>query len=112
MTRWSSFASRRWLVGLVGGLLVVALGIGAYFIGLSSGEDLEQARATGAAVGERQGAATGRKAGFRHGFRGGLEATFDAAYAEAFRRAYQAQFENADLKPPDRIEVPATEPPR
>jgi hypothetical protein len=111
MTRWSSLASRRLLLGVVGGLLVVVLGVGAYLFGRSSGEDLDQARATGAAVGDRQGAASGRRAGYRHGFRSGLEATFEAAYVQAFRRAYQAEFENADLKPPDRIAVPATEPP-
>lgn len=86
--------------------LIAVVGAGAYLAGRSTGEDLGEAREQAAAAGEKQGAELGKWEGYRQGFRAGRERGFGQTYAESYREAYFRQFENAELKPPERVSVP------
>jgi hypothetical protein len=88
-------------------LLIAGTGAGAYLYGLSTGEDLEAARASGAAAGKRQGTAIGTRQGYAAGFKRGRERGYDQTYAESYESAYRTAYEDAGLAVLEEISVPA-----
>ena len=86
-------------------LVAAALGVGGYLVGKSSGEDLDAARAEGAAAGQKAGTTKGTAAGYEVGFRKGREAGFEATYAPAFRKNYSEAYEDAGLEAPAKNEI-------
>lgn len=84
----------------------IGLGIGAYFVGKSSGEDLDAAKAAGTAAGQESGAARGTRIGYAKGFKEGREKGFEQTYSDAYREAYAKAWNAAGLEPPDEIKVP------
>jgi hypothetical protein len=103
---WVSLRRRGILLGLGGLLVVSALGVGAYYVGLSTGEDLEAARAEGISAGQKRGSADGRQEGYQEGYRVGRRRGFDQAYPPAYRDAFLRELKNADLDAPTRVQVP------
>jgi hypothetical protein len=103
--------NKSWVAAIVVLVLAVGAGVGGYFVGKSSGEDLDAARAEGEVAGEKEGAAEGAEEGFAAGFKEGREKGFDETYADAYRSAYQRAFKEEDLDPPaeDKIDVPDAE---
>jgi hypothetical protein len=98
---------RKWLlVGLLVTLLAAGAGVGAYFYGKSTGEDLEAARAEGAEEGHKKGSAQGAEEGYARGFEEGRAEGYEESYAETYRHAYSEAFEDAGLEPPKKIKVP------
>jgi hypothetical protein len=93
-------------------LLAAGVGTGAYFLGKSSGEDLDAARAEGAAEGREAGADVGTRRGFREGFREGREEAFDTAFEATYRGAYRKALQEAGLtpRPDDPQHIPEPEP--
>lgn len=87
-------------------LLTGAAGVGGYFVGKSTGEDLDAARDAGVAAGQRKGAAVGSKQGYEIGFKKGRERGYEQTFDDAYRGAYRKAFEDAGLDPPGNIEVP------
>jgi flagellar biosynthesis/type III secretory pathway protein FliH len=87
-------------------VLAAGAGVGAYFVGRSTGEDLEAARAAGAAAGREAGAAKGRKVGYAEGFEAGREQGYRQTYAESYKAAYRKAFEDAGLAVPEKVSVP------
>lgn len=96
----------RFVVGVVTALAVVAaIGAAGLLVGSRSGQDLDAARASGAAAGQRQGERAGARAGYEDGVARGREAVFRRSYDEAYRAAYRRAFEQAGVRPPGRITV-------
>ena len=67
---------------------VAAAGVGGYALGAASGEDLDLARAKGAAAGAVVGGARGTSAGREDGRRAGFAVAYEPAMRVATRRAY------------------------
>lgn len=86
-------------------LACLALGFGGYLLGRSSGTDLDEARAQGAAAGRLRGAEAGNRRGFEIGFRRGHRSGYRDAYPGAYRGAYRQAFEEAGLEPPTGSEI-------
>jgi hypothetical protein len=86
--------------------LVIGLGVGAYFVGHSRGEDVASARAAGAAAGRAAGAKQGARAGYDRGFHKGRDRGLATAYDAAYRRAYAQAFREAGVAPPVKFDVP------
>jgi hypothetical protein len=107
---WVALRRREILLGLGGLLVVAALGVGAYYVGLSSGEDLDAARAEGTEAGQKRGSAEGRHDGYQEGYRVGRRRGFDEVYPGAYRDAFLRQFRLADLDAPTRVQVPDPSP--
>jgi hypothetical protein len=101
-----SVSRRQFWLGLAVLIAVIGIGVGAYFVGHSSGEDLDVARAQGAQQGQTEGAAKGAAEGFTAGRRAGRRAAFGNAYKQSYREAYRKAYEDAGLDPPDDISVP------
>jgi hypothetical protein len=97
--------SPRLVKGAVCGLAVIALGVGGYVVGAGSGEDLDRARADGAAAGREHGAARGRERARAEGIERGRDQGYETGYETAYRRAYRAQFEEAGLEPPNHVRL-------
>lgn len=99
-------------IGLVVGILVVALaiGAGAYVYGRSTGEDLDAARAAGTEAGQRKGAAKGAAEGYAAGFEKGRETGFKRAYPKAYRKSYAEAFEEAGLEAPKAQDIKVSSP--
>jgi hypothetical protein len=91
---------------LLAAFVAAAAGVGAYFYGKGTGEDLDAARAHGRVVGKRAGAAKGTKVGYAEGFKKGRERGYSQTYADAYRKAYGQAFEDASLAVPEKIKVP------
>lgn len=87
-------------IALAGGATV-----GGYFLGDTTGADLDAARAEGAAAGEKAGTAEGAKEGYADGLKQGREEGYEETYADAYREAYADAYEAAELDPPKDIEV-------
>lgn len=94
-------------IGLIAGVLVVALalGVGAFVYGKSTGEDLDAARAAGTEAGQRQGSAKGAAEGYAAGFKKGREVGFKRTYPKAYRKSYIKAFEEAGLEAPKAQEI-------
>ena len=107
---WVSLRRREILLGLGGVLIAAALGVGAYLVGVSSGEDVDGARAAGAEAGQKRGSAEGRHDGYQEGYRVGRRRGFDEVYPRAYRDAFLRQFRLADLDAPARVQVPDPSP--
>lgn len=102
--RWSS---KRWvLIGVLVLLIAAGAGVGAYFYGKSTGEDLEAARAEGTEAGQKKGSAEGAEEGYATGFEEGRAEGYGESYTETYRHAYAEAFEDAGLEPPKKIKVP------
>lgn len=99
-------------IGWVGGVLAVALaiGVGAFFFGKSTGEDLEAARAAGAKAGHSKGAARGAAEGYAAGFKQGRATGFKRTYPQAYRASYAEAFEEAGLEAPKAREIKVSSP--
>jgi hypothetical protein len=93
----------------IGVLLAAAAGTGGWFLGGSTGEDLDAARAAGTQAGQKQGAATGKQAGYDAGFKEGRAPAYSAAYDKAYRAAYRTAYVDGGQQPPgrDSIQVPS-----
>lgn len=71
-------------------VLTVASGMGAgYWIGRSSGEDLDAARTAGSRAGAASGRTEGEEAGRSEGEKAGYEQSFQDAYDAAFKKALE-----------------------
>lgn len=96
---------RRELTVLALILACLALGFGGYLLGRSTGTDLGDAEAQGAAAGRARGAEAGSRRGFEIGFRRGHRTGYRDAYPSAYRGAYRQAFEDAGLEPPTGSEI-------
>ena len=67
-------------------LLVAGAGGGGYALGRASGEDLERARASGQAQGQKAGAARGAERGYRVGLAKGKKTGYRAGYRTERKR--------------------------
>lgn len=107
-----TFEVRLSTIGLIAGVLLVALaiGVGAFVYGKSTGEDLDAARAAGTAAGQRQGAAKGAAEGYAAGFKKGRRAGFKRTYPRAYRASYADAFEEAGLEAPKAREIKVSSP--
>lgn len=92
-------------VGLGVLLAAVAVGVGAYFIGKSSGADLDAAKAAGEAAGRVKGAEIGSRQGYALGFKAGRKQGYEKTLAPAYRQAYQKAYEDAGLEAPELSEI-------
>ena len=95
---------------LVVTLLVVALlgagaAVGGYFLGDSSGADLDSARQQGTEAGRAEGAARGAEQGYAEGLREGRQQGYQETYAAAYREAYRKAYEDAGLTAPETVSV-------
>jgi flagellar biosynthesis/type III secretory pathway protein FliH len=101
-----SSASRPPALMVVGAvLLCLALGAVGYFIGRSTGEDLDAANAAGEAAGKVRGTEIGSRRGYASGFKAGRQAGYKQTYADAYRQAYRKAYEDAGLETPARDEI-------
>ncbi len=87
-------------------LLAAGLGVGGYFLGRSTGENLDAARAAGAAAGQNRGAAKGAAQGYAVGLKAGRKAGYGQTYPTAYRKAYRKAFEDAGLSAPTKVSLP------
>jgi hypothetical protein len=92
-------------VGLGTAVVAIAIGVGGYFIGHSTGPDLDSARAEGEAAGRIRGAEVGTRRGYAVGYRQGRKRGARQAFAPAYRRAYTKAYEVAGLEPPAKGEI-------
>ena len=78
-----------WL-GIAAAVVVIAAG-GGYALGVSSGEDLEQAQALGARegtiIGTERGTVRGKAVGLKVGKKVGYKQTYKKAYHRAYQKA-------------------------
>ncbi len=90
-------------------LVSLVVGVGAFLIGRSTGDDLEKARLEGETAGRQAGAIEGAAEGYAAGFRKGRERGFRKAYVPAYRTYYKRALEQAGLDVPasKEIDVPA-----
>jgi hypothetical protein len=105
----TSINRRQLLIGLALFVVLILLAGGAYLIGHSTGEDLDAARAQGAAQGQREGAAQGAEKGFTAGRKKGHKAAYAETYPRSYREAYRAAYEDAGLDPPNEVTVPSAQ---
>jgi hypothetical protein len=94
------------IVALAVVLVLAGLGVGAYVIGYSGGEDLAAARAAGISAGSKAGKHRGEHQGYARGFKRGRSQSFARAYDDAFRQAYASAFRDTGVPPPHHIDVP------
>ena len=78
----------------------LVVGIGAYFLGKGTGDDVDTARLEGAAAGKQAGAIEGASKGYAEGFQKGRDAGFEKAYIPAYKLNYKRAFEQAGLDAP------------
>ncbi|MBK8294177.1 MAG: hypothetical protein IPK93_05135 [Solirubrobacterales bacterium] len=99
--------SRPVALALICAVLLVALaaGVGGYFYGRTTGEDLVAAKAAGLTAGKKQGAKRGAAKGLAIGLREGRRKGFSRAYGPAFRQEYAAAFGDAGLSVPDSKDI-------
>ena len=100
------FRPRLVIAILAVGVVLTGLGVGAYFIGHSGGEDLAAARAAGTSAGSKAGKHRGEHRGYAKGFRRARSQSFASAYADAFRNAYTSAFKDRGLPPPSHVNIP------
>ena len=100
--------------GVVAGVAAIVIaslivGVGAYFLGKGTGDDVDTARLEGAAAGKQAGAIEGASKGYAEGFQKGRDAGFEKAYIPAYKLHYKRAFEQAGLDAPkdEDIDVPA-----
>jgi hypothetical protein len=86
-------------------LAAVAVGLGAYFIGKSTGADLDSAKAAGEAAGEIKGAEIGGRRGYALGFKAGRKQGYRQTFAPAYRKAYRKAYEDSGLVAPELSEI-------
>lgn len=93
---------------LVGATLIAAavLGVGAFFYGKSTGEDLDAAREAGTQAGRAEGAREGSARGYAAGFKKGREKGYDEAYGPAFTKSYKEAYVKAGLDAPADKDIP------
>ena len=91
-------------------IAVLAAGFGAYLIGHSGGEDLEEARSAGQAAGTERGTEEGTKAGLQEGLEQGRKQGFGTSFEDAYTSAYRREFRDAGLNSPVQIQIPRIEP--
>ena len=96
---------RRYVVGVLVVLFVVAAGIAGYAIASSKGVDVEAAQVAATRSGEERGTAEGRRNGFARGFKATRDRAYHAAYRETYASAYRSEFERAGLAVPDDVTV-------
>lgn len=101
---------RSLMIGLVVVLLAIALGVGGYFVGKGTGEDLDAARAQGATAGKKAGTLKGTKQGFKAGFRKGKSKGYEKAYGPAYKSSYVKAYEDAGLDAPAKSEIEVPDP--
>jgi flagellar biosynthesis/type III secretory pathway protein FliH len=87
--------TRAILAGVAVVVCALAVGVAAYFVGKSTGEDLEAAQTAGARAGERAGTAKGTKQGYAAGFAQGRKKGYERAYAPAYRAVYTETLDDA-----------------
>jgi flagellar biosynthesis/type III secretory pathway protein FliH len=86
-------------------LAAVAVGLGAYFIGKSTGADLDSAKAAGEAAGRVKGAEIGARRGYALGFKAGRKRGYEKTFAPAYRRAYRKAYVDSGLAAPNPSEI-------
>ncbi|HYQ13582.1 MAG TPA: hypothetical protein VEP94_09090, partial [Solirubrobacterales bacterium] len=87
-------------------VVLAGLGVGAYFVGHSGGEDLAAAHAAGARAGAKSGEHRGQHRGYARGYKRARSQGFQRAYDAAFRRAYANAFRKIGVPPPRNVNVP------
>ena len=92
------------------GLACLVAGVGAYFLGKGSGDDVDTARLEGAAAGKQAGAIEGAATGYSSGFQKGRDEGFNKSYIPAYRINYKRAFEQAGLDVPDSEDIDVPEP--
>ena len=93
------------MIGILILLIAAGAGMGAYFYGKSTGEDLDAARAEGAAAGQKKGAAKGAEKGYEEGFEEGRREAYAESFEEAYRVAYRKAFKDEGLEAPTKVKV-------
>ncbi len=92
--RAASPRRHRQVLAFFAAVLIAASGMGAgYWLGRSSGEDLDAARKAGSRAGAASGRAQGQEVGRSEGEKAGYEQSFQGAYDTAFEEA----LEDADV---------------
>jgi hypothetical protein len=86
-------------------LLGAAAAVGGYFLGDSSGANLDSARQEGIEAGRAEGAARGAERGYAEGLREGRQHGYQETYAAAYREAYRKEYEDAGLTAPQKVSV-------
>jgi flagellar biosynthesis/type III secretory pathway protein FliH len=102
---------RKPLLAALAILVGAGAAIGGYFIGYSTGEDLDAAREAGAAAGREAGSARGAEQGYAQGFKEGRKKGYQQTYASAYEEAYRKAYDEAGLTPPKKVSVPEVEGP-
>jgi len=99
-------------LGLLAGviLVAVAVGIGAYFYGKGTGEDLDAAREKGAKAGKTKGTAKGTAEGLAVGLKRGRERGFNRTYAPAYKKGYAQAFTDSGLEAPAAADIAVPKP--
>lgn len=97
--------ARRVAVAALAVVVIAAVGAGGYLVGRGSGEDLDQARADGAAAGRVEGIKAGERRGYPEGLEVGRKRGYEQTYSSAYRTAFRQAFANEDLDPPRAIPV-------
>jgi hypothetical protein len=99
--------SLRLVIAILAAMVVLAgLGVGAYFVGHSRGQNLAAARAAGATAGSKAGKHRGEHRGYARGFKRARSRSFTTAYDDAFRQAYTSAFRDQGMAPPSHVDVP------
>jgi hypothetical protein len=99
--------SLRLVIAVLASVVVLAgLGVGAYVVGHSRGQDLAAARAAGANAGSKAGKHRGERQGYATGFKRARSQSFASAYEDAFRNAYTSAFKDQGMPPPSHVDVP------
>jgi hypothetical protein len=97
-------------VGLAALAIVIAaaVGVGAYLLGRTGGQDLAAARAKGHKEGISLGYAAGIHRGYSRGFSASRQLTYQQAYRRAYVAAYRRAFRRLGIAVPDHVAVPSS----
>lgn len=98
--------SRTLLIAALVVVAAIAAGVGAFFYGRGTGEDLDAAREAGAQAGRAAGTKKGTASGYAAGFKEGRKKGYKDAYEPAFKESYVEAFEKAGLDAPAGEDIP------
>jgi hypothetical protein len=87
-------------------LVLVVLAIGGFFVGRSTGEDLDAAQSRGYAAGKTSGTASGTAKGLAKG----RKETFGGAYKRSYVISYKRAYRLEGVTPPKTVKVKVQSP--